>query len=269
MLPPYASPEDRAEISHQLGLDRPLPQQYLTFLGNAVQGDFGKSIRSKKPVMDLYLDRLPNTLALALGATIFMIIGAFPLGILSALKRGTYMDWIARLLATLGIAMPMFWLGLVLIQLFAVHAGWLPAGGKGGFSTYILPSITLGFVFVAGISRLLRSSMLEVLDSEYIKMLRVKGLPEWKIIGQHALRNAVIAPLTFLGQYIAIIIGGAVVVEVVFGWPGIGRLAYEAIIFRDFPIIQAVILINGAILIGANLIVDILYAYIDPRIRYS
>lgn len=269
MLPPFATEEERAELIRALELDQPLPQQYLSFLGSIAHGDFGKSLRSRAPALKLYLDRLPNTLKLSLGAIIFVILGAFPLGVVAALRRGTPFDALARLIATLGIAVPVFWLGLVLIQFFAVQLGWLPAGGTAGFGSYVLPMISLGFVLLAGMSRLLRSSMLEVLDSDYVKMHRIKGLPEWKVIFQHALRNALIPPLTLLGQTTALLLGGAVVVEVVFAWPGIGRLAYEGIVARDFPVIQAVVTINAAILVVANFLVDILYAYVDPRIRVA
>jgi peptide/nickel transport system permease protein len=267
MIDPFATAEEREQAIHTLGLDKPLHEQYWVFLSQAIRGDFGESIMRGKPVTDLYLQRLPNTIKLSACAIAFMIMGAVPLGLVAALRRGSIIDSIARFVASLGIAMPMFWLALILIQVFAVNLGWLPPGGMGGISTYVLPTISLGFVFVAGISRLLRSSMLEVLDSEYIKMLRIKGLPEWKIILQHALKNALISPITFLGQYIAIMLGGAVVVEVVFAWPGVGRLLYDSIIYLDYPVVQGVILINATILIVANLIVDILYAYIDPRIR--
>jgi ABC-type dipeptide/oligopeptide/nickel transport system permease component len=267
MLDPFASAEERAAASHVLGLDKPIYEQYWIFVTHAVRLDFGKSITQNIPVTDLYLHRFPNTLKLAACAAAFMILGSIPIGLVAALKRGSFIDTLVRLLASLGIAMPMFWLGLILIQIFSVYVHWLPPGGMGGISYYVLPTITLGVCFLAGISRLLRSSMLEVLDTEYIKMLRIKGIPEWKIVVQHALKNAFIAPMTFMGQYIGLILGGAVVVEVVFAWPGVGRLAYDAIVRLDYPVIQGVVLINAAILIVANLTVDILYAYIDPRIR--
>jgi len=267
MLPPHSTLEEREHLTRLLGLDKSLIEQYFTFLGNAFQGDFGNSVRSGVPVTELYLNRLPNTLNLALGAIIFVIIAAIPLGIVAALKRGTVLDGIVRLISTLGIAIPMFWLGLMLMQLFAVQLGWLPVAGMGSIKHYILPVVSLGFFFVAGITRLLRSSMLEVLDSEFVKMLRVKGLPEWKVILKHVFKNSVIPPLTLLGQYAGILMGGAVVIEVVFAWPGVGRMAYEAITFRDFPVIQGVIIFNAMILILASLVVDILYSYIDPRIK--
>jgi peptide/nickel transport system permease protein len=267
MLPPQATATERAETTRALGLDAPLPQQYAIFLGNALRGDFGKSIRSGARVTDLYLQRLPNTLLLAAASLALVIAGAVPLGVLAALHRGSLIDGGVRLITTLGIALPLFWLGLLLIEMFAVNLRLLPAGGIGTLQHLVMPAVTLGFFFLSGICRLLRASMIEVLDSDFVKMLRVKGLPERRVVLEHALRNALITPVTLLGQYTAVMLGGAVVVEVVFAWPGVGRLAYEGIQFRDFPVVQAVITINAAILIVSSLAVDILLGYLDPRIR--
>ncbi|MBI2864501.1 MAG: ABC transporter permease [Chloroflexi bacterium] len=269
MLPLDATEEARINMTHVLGLDKPLYEQYWIFLSSAVRGDLGKSIRFREQVGTLYMQRLPNTLKLAGAAVFFVLIVSIPLGCFTALKKDSFADYGSRGFVSVGLAMPSFWFGLVLMQVFAVWLRWVDAAGMSTPKHYILPAVTLGLGMAAGMTRILRSGMIDVLDSEFIKMLRIKGLPERKVTFRHALRNAFIPPLTILGQYTAIILGGAVVVEVIFTWPGVGRLSYEAIMSRDFPVIQAVVLINGAILLFANLLVDILYAYIDPRIRSS
>ncbi|MDO8672136.1 MAG: ABC transporter permease [Dehalococcoidia bacterium] len=269
MLPLDATEEARENMRHVLGLDRPLPEQYWIFVSNAVRGDLGKSIRFREQVSALYMQRLPNTLKLAGCAVLFVLVVSIPLGCLSALKKDSAFDVGVRTVVSMGLAAPSFWLGLMLMQIFAVWLRWVDAAGMAKPTSYILPAVTLGMHMASGITRILRSGMIDVLDSEFIKMLRIKGLPERQVVFRHGLKNAFIPPLTILGQYTAIILGGAVVVEVIFTWPGIGRLSYEAIMSRDFPVIQAVVLINGAILLFANLLVDILYAYVDPRIRSS
>ena len=267
LLPPQAPESQRQHIIEDLGLDRPLAQQYVAYMGNLFQGDFGVSVITRTSTSRLYLDHLPTTLRLTFGAVVFALLVTIPLGVAAALKRGTIVDHLARFLATIGLATPLFLIGLGAIQLFAVQAGWLPAGGTDGFNSNILPMITLGIVLVAGLSRVLRSSMLEVLDADYIRMLRLKGLPEWRVVLQHGLRNAMIAPVTVLGQYIAVLLAGATVVEVIFVWPGVGRLAFQAITARDYPLVQTVILINAALIVGVSLLIDVLYVYIDPRVR--
>jgi peptide/nickel transport system permease protein len=269
MLPDDATHEDIAQLRHALGLDRPLPVQYWVFISNAVQGDFGRSIKGQMPVIDMIAERLPNSIKLGAVAICFAVLLAFPLGVMAAVKKGTALDTLANIVAILGQSLPQFWVGIVLIQLFAVRLRWLPVAGAGSFSHYVLPAFTLGWFVVAGMMRLLRSSMLDIMGSEFVKMARIKGLPEQTVIWKHALRNAFIPVLTFGAIYLAILVTGAILVETVFAWPGVGQLIYQGIVFRDFPVVQAVVLLTACIVIAINLLVDITYAYVDPRIRYS
>ena len=266
VLPMVATEEDFANARRYLGLDRPLYAQYVTFVGRAATGDFGTSIRSRRPVVDLLRERLPNSLALAAFSMAVSLLVAFPLGVLAAVRRGTALDSGAKVLATLGQSLPTFWVGIVLIEVVAGRLQWLPAGGSGSLAHYVLPGFTLGWFVVAGLMRLLRSAMLEVLDAEYVTTARAKGAPEVSVVWRHALRNALIPVVTFAGVYFAILVTSAIVVETVFAWPGMGRLAYEAITGRDFPVIQAVVLVTAAIVVTVNFAVDRLYAVIDPRI---
>jgi len=266
VLPMVATEEDVANARRYLGLDRPFYVQYLTFVGRATTGDFGTSIRSRRPVVDLLRERLPNSLALAAFSMAVSLLVAFPLGVLAAVRRGTALDSGAKVLATLGQSLPTFWVGIVLIEVVAGRLQWLPAGGSGSLAHYVLPGFTLGWFVVAGLMRLLRSAMLEVLDAEYVTTARAKGAPEVSVVWRHALRNALIPVVTFAGVYFAILVTSAIVVETVFAWPGMGRLAYEAITGRDFPVIQAVVLVTAAIVVTVNFAVDLLYAVIDPRI---
>jgi peptide/nickel transport system permease protein len=268
LMPLDATEEDYRQAAKELGLDKPLPVQYGIFLVKAVKGDFGKSIRVGRPVSELLKIRVPNSLKLALAAIIVTALMAVPLGIIAAVKKGSFWDGLAQVIAVLGQSLPIFWVGIVFIFIFSVRLNLLPTSGMGGISHYILPAFTLGWALVAAIARLLRSSMLEVLDSEYIKMARIKGTPEGLVIWKHALKNALIPVVTFGGFYFAILLTGAVITETVFAWPGMGRLAYEAIMWRDFPVIQGVVLLATALVVTVNLLVDILYAYIDPRIRH-
>jgi peptide/nickel transport system permease protein len=267
MLPDDASPEDVAQLRTALGLDRPLPVQYGLFLRSALQGDFGRSIKGQVPVLDLIRDRFPNSIRLGLVSLLITIVLAFPLGVIAAVKKGTAVDTLANLIAVLGQSLPQFWVGIVLIQVFAVYLRWLPVAGTGSLWHYILPGFTLGWFLVAGIMRLLRSSMLDVLDSEFVKLARIKGVSGWAVIWKHALKNAVMPVLTFAAIYLAILITGAILVETVFAWPGIGQLIYQGIVYRDFPVIQAVVLLTAVIVVSVNFVVDIAYAYLDPRIR--
>jgi peptide/nickel transport system permease protein len=267
ILPMSATREDYAEARRYLGLDRPYVEQYLSFVGKAVTGDFGTSLRARRPVNELIRERLPNSLSLAAFAMTVSLAIAFPLGVLAAVKKGTGLDRTAQVIAVLGQSLPTFWVAIVLVEFVAGRLQWLPAAGNDGFSSYILPGFTLGWFVVAGMMRLLRSAMLEVLDSEYVKLARVKGVVESKVVWVHALKNALIPVVTFAGIYFAILVTTAIVVETVFAWPGLGRLAYEGISSRDFPVIQAVVLTTAAIVAVVNLGVDCLYAIIDPRIR--
>jgi len=267
MLPDDASYEDVAQLRTALGLDRPLPVQYWLFLSSAVQGDFGRSIKGQVPVLDLIQERLPNSIKLGIVSLLITVILAFPLGVMAAVNKGTAIDTIANLIAVLGQSLPQFWVGIVLIQIFAVHLRWLPVAGSASPWHYILPGFTLGWFLVAGIMRLLRSSMLDVLDSEFVKLARIKGVSGWVVIWKHALKNAIMPVLTFAAIYLAILITGAILVETVFAWPGIGQLIYQGIVYRDFPVIQAVVLLTAVIVVLVNFLVDITYAYLDPRIR--
>ena len=269
MLPEDATAEDIEQLQHALGLDKPVPVQYWVFITNALQGDFGRSIKGQVPVNKIIRERLPHSARLGAASLVVTLVIALPLGVLAAVNKGSMLDTIAQIIAVLGQSMPMFWVGIVLIQVFAVYLRLLPSGGTGTWAHYILPAFTLGWWLVAGIMRLLRSSMLEVLDSEFVKLARIKGLTETKIIWKHALRNSLIPVVTFGGIYMAVLITAAILVETVFAWPGVGRLVYESIVFRDFPVVQAVVLMTAGFVIVTSLVVDILYAYLDPRIRYQ
>ena len=235
ILPMSATPEDYAEARHYLGLDRPYVVQYLSFVGKAATGDFGMSLRARRPVSELIRQRLPNSLSLAAFAMTVSLAIAFPLGVLAAVKKGTGLDRTAQVIAVLGQSLPTFWVAIVLVEFVAGRLQWLPAGGNEGFASYILPGFTLGWFVVAGMMRLLRSAMLEVLDSEYVKLARVKGVVEHQVVWRHALRNALIPVVTFAGIYFAILVTTAIVVETVFAWPGLGRLAYGASARETFP----------------------------------
>jgi ABC-type dipeptide/oligopeptide/nickel transport system permease component len=269
ILPMSATEEDYRNARQYLGLDRPYLEQYFSFVGRAMVGDFGTSLRARRPVSELIAERLPNSLRLAAFAMGVSLALAFPLGVMAAVKKGTGIDRTAQVIAVLGQSLPTFWVAIVLVEIVAGRLQWLPAGGIGGFTSYILPGFTLGWFVVAGMMRLLRSGMLEVLDSEYVKLARVKGVVERRVVWFHALKNALIPVVTFAGIYFAILVTTAIVVETVFAWPGLGRLAYEGISSRDFPVIQAVVLTTAAIVAVVNLGVDCLYALIDPRIRHA
>jgi len=269
VLPMSATEEDYANARAYLGLDRSYLEQYVSFVGRAAIGDFGTSIRARRPVSELIRERLPNSFKLAAFAMGVSVAMAFPLGILAAVKKGTAIDRGAQIVSILGQSLPTFWLAIVLVEFVAGRLQWLPAVGDGTLASYVLPGFTLGWFVVAGMMRLLRSSMLEVLDSEYVKLARVKGVIEPRVVWLHALKNALIPVVTFAGIYFSILVTTAIVVETVFAWPGLGRLAYEGITGRDFPVIQAVVLVTAAIVAVVNLGVDCLYAVIDPRIRVA
>jgi ABC-type dipeptide/oligopeptide/nickel transport system permease component len=267
LVEPGASREDIEAIRQRFGLDRPLWTQYAYFIGSLLQGDFGQSFYYRTPVLELYLTRLPNSLLLASAAMIFSLVIGIPSGILAAVRVGGFFDRAGKVFVLLGLSLPAFWVGLVLILFFSVYLEWLPSSGSGTVWHLLMPAFALGWFFAAAHMRMTRSSMLDVMGSEYIKLARLKGLPESRVIAKHAFKNALIPVLTLAGINLVIMINVAVVVETVFAWPGIGRLLYEGITFRDFPIVQAVVLIGGAMIVGVNLLIDILYAVIDPRIR--
>ena len=269
LLGPELGSQEYEQLKKNLGLDRPLIVQYGDFMLGLTHLDFGRSAVKGIPARDLLLQRLPATLELALSAFVLSIIVGVPIGILSAVKRDTIFDHFGKLFAVVGIAAPSFWVAIMGIPLFGAILGWLPTFGRGGLDHLILPACVLGWASMAGMVRLARSSMLEVLDSEYVKFARIKGLKESLVIWKHALKNAVIPVLTFGGLTLAGLLNGSVAIEVVFAWPGIGRLMLTGIQTRDFPIVQATVLAAGFFYIVTALIVDILYAYVNPRIRYD
>ena len=265
----YTTADSYEEMGRQLGLDKPFVVQYALWMADAARGDFGVSLSARTSAINVIRERIPATLELTAGAIVFALITGVPLGVLSAVKRGTVWDYAGRTFALFGQAIPAFWLGIMLILIFAVQFDLLPTSRRGDWSHYVLPSITLGWVASAGFLRLVRSAMLEILDSEYVKFARAKGVSLQIVIWKHALRNSLIPPLTFAGVLMGAFLTGAVVVETVFGWPGLGSLAVKAVLNNDFPVMTGVVMIFAAIFVVANFLVDILYAYVDPRIRYS
>jgi peptide/nickel transport system permease protein len=269
MLPEDATEEDYQRISKLWGLDKPWPTQYAVFLKNSLRLEFGDSIAWKgQTALELIISHFPATLQLAALAMVISILLAVPIGVVSAVKKGSWFDKFGKLIALLGQSLPNFWLAIVLMWIFAVHLGWVPTSGNYERKSIILPAVAMGWFSVAAFMRLTRSSMLNVLDTEYIKLAKIKGLPSWKVIWKHGLRNAAIPPLTFFGIVFGHLIAGSVTTETVFAWPGIGQLLLEAVNARDYPVVQALALLGCAIYIMVNLIIDILYSYIDPRVRY-
>ena len=270
LLPMEAGEGERERVAKHWGLDRPLYEQYFVFLGKALRGDFGNSWKWQgHTAMGLVLERMPATLQLAGFALVISVVLALPFGVLTAVWRDTLFDSVGKVFAILGQSLPGFWLGIVLMWIFAVMLGWLPTSGRGGIRYMILPAVCLGWFQVATTMRLIRSSMLDVLDSEFVKLTRIKGIPEWKVVWKHCLRNAAITPLTYFAITAGALITGSVIIESVFAWPGTGLLAVDAVRARDFQVVQAIVIVFAAVFILANLLVDILYAYLDPRIRYQ
>jgi len=269
MAEPGARAEDLDRVRVEWGLDRPYPVQFLSFLKNIATGELGKSFNYEMPVSTLYFQRLPNSLELAAAATLLSFLIGIPAGLISGVRVNTGWDNFGKVVALLGLSVPGFWLGLVLILVFSVWLEWLPTSGKGDWRHLIMPALALGWYFAASLLRLTRSSMLEVLRSEYIKLARLKGLPGYVVIAMHAFKNALIPVLTLAGLNLVVMINAAVIIEVIFAWPGIGRLLYEGIFQRDFPLVQGVVILAGCMIVLINLAIDILYAYIDPRIRLT
>ena len=269
MAPPEASQADIAAMRAHLGLDRPWAVQYWWFVTRALHGDFGQSIRFRRPAMDLILERYGATLELGGLAVLIVIAVAIPVGVYAAVARGSKLDYTARAFAALGQAVPPFWLGLLLVLIFGVLLHLLPTSGRGTPLHIVLPGITLGWFAVAGLMRLTRSSMLDVLGSEYVKLARIKGLPERLVIWKHAFKNAALPVVTFAALVFVALLNGSIITETVFSWPGLGLLVIEAVDSRDYPIVQGVVLCLSAMYIGVNLLVDVLYAYLNPKIRYS
>ncbi|QRZ16150.1 ABC transporter permease (plasmid) [Paracoccus methylovorus] len=269
MLPPEAREADFLLCEQNLKLDSPVWVQYLAWISGVLQGDFGRAFVTGQPVMGLIAERLPNSAMLGLVSVIFTTLVMIPVGILGAVMKDTKFDVVLRVITAIGQALPTFWLGILLMWFFAVQLRWLPVAGMGSWEHFILPVGAMAWSTIASQSRMLRSSMLEVMDSEFVKLARVKGASESSVVFKHSFRNALIPVTTMIGMHFGNIITGAMIAEVVFAWPGLGRLLYEGISTRDFPLIQACVLVVSVITITFNLLVDILYAYIDPRIRYD
>ena len=270
LLPAQATIEQYALVEKEWGLDKPLPVQYLKYVWNGLHGDFGESFKFQGyTTSELIRGRLPKTAILASLALGLSLVVAIPLGVMSAVKKDTVLDYFGKVLALLGQSVPSFWMGLVLMWIFAVTLGWVPTSGSNGWKAYVLPVMAMGWFEVAAFVRLTRSAMLDVLDSEYIKLARIKGLAEWKVVWKHCLRNAAITPLTYFGIILGTLMAGSVAIETVFTWPGVGLLAVEAVRARDYQVLQTIVLLFAAIYIISNLGVDILYGYLDPRIRYQ
>lgn len=270
MLPETATPEQRQQMAEYLGLDKPIPAQYLIFISNAVRGDFGKSLFFYRPVTSIILERLPATIKLGVSAMVISMLISIPAGVYAAVRRDKWQDGISKVFAILGQSAPAFWLGIMLILVFAVKLGWLPPGGYGdSIEYYILPALTIATFPMAGFLRLTRSAMLDTLGTDYVRLARIKGLRETQVIWKHGLRNALIPVVTFTGYVFVIVLTGSVIVEAVFAWPGIGQLAYQALLWRDFPLIQGILIFSVGLFVLANLAIDILYVYLDPRVRFT
>ncbi|MEX0762665.1 MAG: ABC transporter permease [Dehalococcoidia bacterium] len=265
----YITQERWDAWGREMGLDKPIVVQYLIWASKAARGNFGESQVNRRDAWGLVGERLPATLQLSGVAYVLVVLVSVPLGVMAAVKRGTVVDLIGRTFALLGQATPTFWLGLMMILLFAVYLGWFPTSGRGGLASYVLPGITLASGSIAASLRLIRTSMLEVLDSEYIKFARAKGVSSNLVIWKHALRNSLLVPLTYFGLLFAAFMTGTVVVETIFAWPGVGRLAIEAVFNNDFPVVSAVVIFFVLVYAVTSLMVDLLYAVADPRIRYG
>ncbi len=261
------TPERQEQLREEMGLNDPLPVQYGRFLGGAVTGDFGTSVRLRQPVLDLILDRLGSTLALSLGGILFAVLIGVTTGVLAALKQGSWIDGFSRVLAYAGVSLPLFWLGLLLILVFSFRLAWFPPAGSEGIRSLVLPSLSLGLVSAGVIARLTRASLREVLVEDYIRTAWAKGLPRRIVYLRHALRNALLPVVTMLGLQFGAMLAGAVVTETVFSRPGLGRLVVSAILWKDYPLVQGIVLCMAAMYVLVNLLVDLLAAWLDPRIR--
>ncbi|HEX7128053.1 MAG TPA: ABC transporter permease [Thermodesulfobacteriota bacterium] len=265
----FATDEEVQRIRARMGLDRPLPEQYGVFLGRLVQGDLGTSARTNEPVLVEVGARLGNTIGLAVLSSAIAALLGVGAGVLAAARPYSAVDYLLSTVTLFGVSMPVYWLGLMLIIVFAIHLGWLPAAGADGPASIVLPALTLAAFSVALVTRMTRASMLEVLGQDYVRTARAKGVPEGVVIFRHALRNATIPILTTIGLQFGALLGGAVLTESVFGWPGIGLLLVDSIFARDYPVVQGIVLVFAALFILTNLVVDLLYAWVDPRIRYG
>ena len=267
LAPLEATPEERAAFAHNMGLDRPIPVQYVDFLAHAVRGDFGMSYSSHEPAMGEVLDRLPATILLTAAAVLFALVVSVPLGLVAAMNHDRWIDVVARLFAFLGQSIPVFLLGIVLIIVFGVDLHWLPSSGTGSWKNLVMPAVAVGSFSAAVLARLLRSSLLEVLNQEYIRTAYAKGLRGRVVVIRHALRNAALPFVTMVGLQVGFLLSGAVVAETIFAYPGMGRLAVTAISRKDVPVIQSFVIVAALIVVMANLFVDLVYTRIDPRIR--
>lgn len=264
-----ATADDVKIVREELGLDRPLHEQYFTFMGDLSRGDLGKSLKTKKPVIEEIGSRFMPTMTLTLFSMAWAVVFGLIIGVISATNHNKWPDYIGMIIAVSGLSLPSFWLGLMLIQLFSVKLGWFPTGGYGTFAHYILPSMTLGAAVAAVITRFTRSSFLEIMKEDYIRTARAKGLKEKIVVWKHAMRNALLPVITMIGLRFGFLLGGSIVVETVFSWPGMGRLLIDSVKFRDYPVIQAEILLFSLQFIIINLIVDLLYALMNPEIKYE
>ena len=269
LLPPDATAEDIARFRKAMGFDDPWIVQYGRFLTGAIHGNFGESLRHGEPAMALVLERLPATFQLAGAGLLLALCLAVPAGIVSAVKRNTVIDYFSTVVALLGQAMPTFWLGIMLILVFSVHFNWLPSSGRGDLQHLVLPAVTLGLFTTARITRLTRSGMLEVLGQDYIRTARAKGVSEQPVVWKHALKNASIPIVTIVGIELGTLLGGSVITETIFAWPGVGRLSVQAIFNRDYPVVQAAVFILASTFVVVNFLVDLAYTWLDPRIRFQ
>jgi ABC-type dipeptide/oligopeptide/nickel transport system permease component len=269
IAPQNATLQDLEQIRKDYGFDQPIYIQYWKYISGVVRGDFGKSIRGNMPAIELFWDRFPNTLKLAIASMGFALLFGIPIGIYSSVRIGGKFDSFGKTFALMGQALPGFWVGIILIILFATKLHWLPTSGMGSWQHYLMPAFTLGWYTMAALTRLSRSAMLDVLDTEYIKMARIKGVSEFWVFLKHAFKNASAPVITMSALQFVGLMNGTMIIETVFNWPGLGRLVVESIFGRDYPVVQMCVLISSAFFVFANLIVDILYAYLDPRIRYQ
>ena len=267
LMPMDATPEQVAQFRKEMGFTDPLVVQYWRFFKGTLHGDFGISFRHSQPALDLVLERMPATIQLTAAAMVIALVIAVPVGIISAIRRNTILDHIGMTGALLGQSTPVFWLGIMLILIFSVTLQWFPSSGRGDIWNLVLPAVTLGMFTMARTARMMRSSMLEVLGQEYMKTAMAKGLSPGVVILKHAMKNAVIPVVTIVGMELGTLLGGAVITETIFAWPGVGRLAVQAIYNRDYPVVQAAVFILATIFVLVNLVVDILYTYLDPRVK--
>jgi len=269
LMPMDATPEQVAQFRQEMGFNDPVVVQYWRFFKGTLRGDFGQSFRHSQPALDLVLERMPATIQLTLAAMVIALFVAIPVGIISAIRRNSILDHVGMTGALLGQSTPVFWLGIMLILIFSVNLQWFPSSGRGGIQNLVLPAITLGMFTMARTARMMRSSMLEVLGQEYMKTAKAKGLNPLTVVLKHALKNAAIPVVTIIGMELGTLLGGAVITEWIFAWPGVGRLAVQAIYNRDYPVVQAAVFLLAAIFVLVNLVVDLLYTYLDPRVKLA